>query len=472
MSAGFSEEDEARLLQLLRQQNNVEGLVDFINRVSPTLPPPPHIDVLINLFERTRHEEVRAVVSMPPGFAKSITAMHGLAWRTFVDPACKNAYLSFGAELAKEHSREVRRMALEAGVELREDAKNMSAWQTKQGGAFYAQGVGGALTGKRLSGVAVADDLIKDMVEANSISTREKIWAWFQSVLSTRLLPGASVIVIATRWHYDDIIGRLRKMDGMQWEEINLPAVHDGNLNALDDMDDERAVSLWPALYDMEHLKAKRVMSGEYTWSALFQGNPVPRGAAIFDSVPARFDLDSFKIDGHKIVIAVDPAATASTKADYSVAAVCAMKGEGENARMWILDVLRCQVTIPELVRKLLDLQNKWKAPMAVEAVGAFKAIPDMLKEADPNLRLLPVQLRGDKFTRAQPYAGAWNAGRVYIPQDTLWADLWISEHALFTGAGDINDDQVDAGAHAFTALYRSRAAVRTSFRADFLPFG
>ena len=468
----FDQSDEARLLKLLRQLDDVESLTEFINRISPNLPPPPHIKILIDLFERTRHEEVRAVVSMPPGFAKSITAMHGLAWRMAVDPACKNAYLSFGAELAKEHSREVRRMAIEAGVELRDDAKNMSGWQTVQGGAFYAQGVGGPLTGKRISGVAVADDLIKDMVEANSIINRDKVWAWFQSVLSTRLLPGASVIVIATRWNYDDIIGRLRKMKGMSWEEINLPAVHDGELNAIDDMEDERAVSLWPEMYSMENLKAKRIMAGEYTWSALFQGNPVPKGSSVFDNVPSRFSLVDFKIDGHKIVIAVDPAATASTKADSSVAAVCAMKGEGENAKMWILDVLRCQVTIPELVRRLIALQEKWKAPMAVEAVGAFKAIPDMLREANPSLRLLPVKLRGDKFTRAQPYAGAWNAGRVLVPQDAPWANDWIDEHALFTGAGDLHDDQVDAGAHAYTALYRAKAAIRTSFRADFLPFG
>lgn len=469
----FSPEDEARLLELLRQQNDVEGLEEFINRVSPNLPPPDHIKVLIDLFERTRHEEVRAVVSMPPGFAKSVTAMHALAWRTQVDPACKNAYLSYGLDLARAHSREVRRLAIEAGVELAPDAQGVTEWETKQGGAFYARGVGGGLTGKRISGIAIADDLIKDAQEANSLNRREVIWEWLSTVLTTRLLPGASVIVIATRWHHDDVIGRLVAMEDSKWEVINLPAIHDSEGKSIDERESpDEAVSLWPDLYSMDHLKRVRKQVGEYTWSALYQGNPIPRGAAIFDNVPARFDLDAFKLDGHKVVIAVDPAATASTKADYSVAAVCAMKGEGDNSRMWILDVVRYQVTIPELVRRLLELQKKWNAPMAVEAVGAFKAIPDMLREANPHLRLLPIQLRGDKFTRAQPYASAWNDNRIFVPQDAPWADAWITEHAIFTGAGDIHDDQVDAGAHAFTALYRSRAARRTHFRADFLPFG
>jgi len=467
-----SNSDEARLLELLRAQNDVETLREFITRVSPHLPPPPHLDPLLELFERTRYEEVRAVVSMPPGFAKSVTAKHALAWRSYVDPACKNAFLSYGKELARDHSVEIRTLALEAGVQLKQDDKSATSWKMVQGGALYAAGVGGALTGKRISGVAVADDLIKGMEDANSITSREKVWAWFQAVLSTRLLPGASIIVIATRWSHDDIIGRLKKMDGMDWEEVNLPAVHDGDLNPVDDMDCPKAVSLWPELYDMDQLRAKRVLAGEYVWSALYQGNPVPRGANVFDGIPARFSLEDFRLDGHKVVIAVDPAATASTKADYSVAAVCAMKGEGENAKMWILDVLRVQVTIPELVRRLLELQEKWKAPMAVEAVGAFKAIPDMLREANPNLRLLPVQLRGDKFTRAQPYSAAWNDGRVLVPQDSPWADIWIDEHALFTGKGDAQDDCVDAGSHGFTALYRSRAARRGNFNANFLPFG
>jgi len=230
----FSPEDQRRLLELLRKQQGAESLEEFINRVSPSLPPPPHIRPIMDLFERSRHESVRAVISMPPGFAKSVTAMHGLAWRTMVDPACKNAYLSYGLDLARGHSREVKRLALEAGIELAADAQAVTEWETVQRGAFYARGVGGGLTGKRISGIAVADDLLKDAVEANSINRREIIWDWFSTVLTTRLLPGASVIVIATRWHYDDIIGRLIARQGDMWEVINMPAIHDGDMNAVE----------------------------------------------------------------------------------------------------------------------------------------------------------------------------------------------------------------------------------------------
>ena len=130
MSKPFDQDDQTRLLALLRRQQAKESLEEFINRVSPNLPPPPHVRPIMELFERSRHEEVRAVISMPPGFAKSVTAMHGLAWRTHVDPACKNAYLSGGLDLAQRHSREVRRMAIEAGVGLAKDAQAVTEWQT------------------------------------------------------------------------------------------------------------------------------------------------------------------------------------------------------------------------------------------------------------------------------------------------------------------------------------------------------
>ncbi len=284
-------------------------------------------------------------------------------------------------------------------------------------------------------------------------------------------MPGASVIVIATRWHHDDIIGRLILEQGDRWEVISMPAVHDGNMNAVD-VDHPDAVSLWPDLYTMDHMRNVRKSVTSYTWSALYQGNPVPQGAAVFESTPSRFRLQDFKLDGHRLCIAVDPAATANTKADYSCALVCAMKGYGADAEMWVLDRLKCQVTIPELIRRLHEMQKTWRAPMAIEAVGAFKVIPDTLREMNNKLDLLPVQLKGDKFTRAQPYAGCWNDGRVYIPTDAYWAEDFIHEHSIFTGIGDVHDDQVDAGAHGFTAMFRAYPPQRRTLRPDFMPLG
>lgn len=472
--ANVDPKDAQRLKQLLSSLHLVESLEDFMNRVSPQYPPPAHVKPIIELFERSRHEPVRAVISMPPGHAKSHTALHGLAWLMKTDPALKCAYLSNGAKLAVEHSRKIRDLSVEGGLQLRKDSKAVDSWHTTNGGVMYAMGVGGPLTGRRISGLCVADDLIKGPEDANSLSQRDKVWEWMSSVLTTRLLPGASVIVIGTRWHMDDAIGRLKEKNGrVKWEVIDMPAVHDGDGNPIDEREQpDVARALWPSMYDMDALKDARDSVTEYTWSALYQGRPVPVGSAVFDPNPCRFYLNGFKMDGHRIVIAVDPAATASSKSDHSVALVCAMKGFGNSSQMWFLDNMRAQVTIPDLVRRLLKLQTKWKCPLAVEAVSGFKAVPQMLKEANPFLEIKKVELKGDKFTRAQPYAAAWNSGRVHVPIDAPWAEKFIKEHSIFTGIGDLMDDQVDAGAHGYTALYRANPYSRGVMRNNFLPFG
>jgi predicted phage terminase large subunit-like protein len=132
-----------------------------------------------------------------------------------------------------------------------------------------------------------------------------------------------------------------------------------------------------------------------------------------------------------------------------------AAKGYGEKMECHILEVVRIQATIPRVIDRLKDLQAKWRVPVACEAVGGFKAIPDTLKELAPSIVLWPVPLKGDKFARSQPYAAAWNDGRVLVPTDAPWASDWIAEHGGFTGVKDKHDDQVDSGAHAFTALAR-----------------
>jgi hypothetical protein len=145
-----------------------------------------------------------------------------------------------------------------------------------------------------------------------------------------------------------------------------------------------------------------------------------------------------------------------------------------------VVDVWRGQVTIPALCRKLIDIQRAHAAasgvvlPVAVEAFGAFQAIPQMLREQAPGLRLLELGgdpkepkaklYRADKFTRAQPASRAWKGdvgkpGRIRIPHDAAWAHAWIQEHNDFTGLGDLHDDQVDTTSHGFNRLYQEKPA-------------
>jgi len=260
------------------------------------------------------------------------------------------------------------------------------------------------------------------------------------------------VIVVGTRWHADDLIGRLEASG--DWEVLNLPAIAEED----DPLGRQPGEALWPERYPVEELEAIKRQIGEWSFAALYEGRPRPRGAAVFGE-PARFDFEAWKPEAARVIIGADPAASEKTSADYSVAVVLAVEGRGDRMTGRVLDVWRGQVAIPTFTERLRALSAKWYGcPVAVEAVGGFKAIPQMLRQVDPLLRLLEVTVRGDKFTRAQPVAAAWNDGRILIPTSAPWVAAFLDEVQAFSGVRDRKDDQVDALAHAWNSLAGGRA--------------
>lgn len=474
MSGGWTESDEQRLLALLRYEANVPPLSEFIVKVSPHLPPPRHLGPLIDAWERTRRGAVYAVVELPPRHAKTTTCCHGFAWRLSVDPALQHAFCTYADALSLDKSRVVRRMAKAAGVALASGQTHLHHWKTDQEGGFIATGVGGPLTGKGITGVAVVDDPIKNRQEAESRRIRDRVWDWFRDVLWTRLEDEASVFVVQTRWHKDDLVGRLLARGdelGVEFERIRLPAIADEEGDLLGR---ELGTALWPERFPVTKLNEIRSMLGEYGWWSLYQQEPRIKGDQVFRGEPGRFALDEWQLDGHRVLIVCDPAATEKTYADYTAILVLAAKGFGDQMRVWVLDHFRAQVKVTKVAQVLAGFQKRyWGVAIGVESVGAFRAIPDMLQEADPSLRVLRITPLGDKYTRAQPVASAYNEGRVLIPIDRPWAKTLLAELDDFTGVNDVHDDQVDALAHGFNTLFSTRAPHRRGTRRSrFLPFG
>jgi predicted phage terminase large subunit-like protein len=465
-------------LAALRQlQYGIEPLEAFIARTIPKHGKVPrHLKRITALFEASRHREVRATISMPPRHGKTVTLAAGLSWRTLYDPACLNFYAGFADDLAKSTSRMVRKGTRDAGAPLSAESASVNDWRTLYNGGLKATSVGGSITGRGANGgVIVVDDAIKGREVANSKLQRDKIWDWFKADVMSRLEPGASMIVCNTRWHEDDIIGRLI-LDGMgeDWQHISLPAVGDADGNPVDErINPEAAIPLWAeGGYDLVRL-AKIRKRGEFDWWSLYQNKPRPPGG-LFAGEPARFDLSKFSWEGKRGLIICDPAATANTSSDYSAALVVAVEGFGDDTRMYVLDMLHGQWEIPVLCRRLLDFQGAYKGlPVAVEAVGGFAAVPQTLRDSAPRLRILPLGekgtpgwrlVRADKFTRAQPAAYAWRgiteAGkttpqRLLIPYSVPWAHTLISEANSFTGLGDAHDDIIDCISHGWNRLYQ-----------------
>jgi phage terminase large subunit-like protein len=221
---------------------------------------------------------------------------------------------------------------------------------------------------------------------------------------------------------------------------------------------------LWPERFPASELGTEagqrgtvRGQIGEFSFSALYQQAPRPRGAKLFG--PCTYydpTFPAFDLTGWRIYIGADPAGSEKTSADWSVAVVLAVRGQAAEIEGRVLDVYRKQVSIPDFARALRALQMQWHlAPVYVEAVGGFKAIPQLLQENDPTLAVFEAPVLGDKFQRAQLASAAWNSrpSRLMVPLGSPpWLAAYLYELQRFTGVKDPEDDQVDATAHAWNA--------------------
>ncbi len=422
-----------------------ESFRDFMVRMAPHHPPPQHLDQLIEVVEEARVvRDLKVGVSMPPGHAKTTLFLNAFAWWLKKFPADTCAYNSYNAAQAYSKSVSARTLAARAGVRLSEETNTKAEWRTAEGGGLLAGGMA-SLTGKRVQGPLVIDDPYSGPLDAYSPAYRESVWNDMTTVAMTRLEGGAPIFLVHTRWHEDDVLGRLqtdaKSGKNQGWRFINLPAISDAG------------DALWPEMYPIERLLARKTDLGEYSFAALYQGSPRPRGGAVFGE-PTYYDPTGFKMDGWRLILAGDPAASTKTSADYSAAGVIAVKGHGADKVGRVIYAYRKQVPIPQFATDLLAMQNRFgQTAINIEAVGGFKAIPQMLKALHPDLRINEITPVGDKFTRAQPAAAAWNTGRLQVPADAPpWLGPFLDEVTKFTGVNDKNDDQVDWLAHAWNS--------------------
>jgi hypothetical protein len=248
--------------------------------------PAKHHVLLIECLEEVIKGNIdRLMVFMPPGSAKSTYVSELLPPFWFNKfPHSSVIGCSHTGELAERFGRKVRNKILlksdVLGYSLDESNRAASRWETTTGGEYFAAGVGGAITGRRAD-LAIIDDPVKSREEAESELIREKTFEWYKSDLITRLKPDARVILIQTRWHIDDLGGKLlheMEKGGDQWYIINLPAF------AMPDDPMKRPVNepLWPEWENKEALERKRTIIGHRDFEALYQQNPQPPGGIFF----------------------------------------------------------------------------------------------------------------------------------------------------------------------------------------------
>ena len=223
----------------------------------------------------------RLMIFTPPRHGKSeLVSKRTEAYLLGRFPTKQVISASYGAELAVDFGREVRNIvssrpfkALFPEVSLATDSSAKNRWHTNQGGSYVAVGVNGAITGRGADLLNI-DDPVKDRAEAESPVIRKSTWDWYRSTAYTRLMKGGAVVLTMTRWHEDDLAGRLlaaEKSGGDRWEVLNLPAFN------------HKMQALWPERYDEDALNQIRAAIGDREFGSLFMQDPKPDGAAFFD---------------------------------------------------------------------------------------------------------------------------------------------------------------------------------------------
>ena len=412
------------------------SLMRFIPWRNPRYKPPVHLRPMVDRLERMlAGESMRVVFSTPPRHAKTETLLNFLSRAVWKRPDLQHAYCSYDASITRSKSKVALNIAKEIGVQL--DTENVTEWLTKERGGVRAKSVTEGLTGHAITGVGVIDDPVKGRLQAESARYRERLRDWFEGEFITRLEPGASALCCMARWHPDDLAGWLIREKG--WEEVRLPAL------------DADGRALWPEVWPAEAMRKRREEVGEYVWASLYQGEPRPRGGAVFGDPYA---FEKFPT-AYRTAIGLDFAYSKKTSSDWSVIVVMAK----QDGYYYVLDVIRRQMQAPqftELVKQVKaqhpGARMRWYGS-GIEVAG----VASFMRPALPSLEAIAVGV--DKFVRAQPYAAAWNAGKVLLPENAPWLDQFIAEHVTFTGVTDTHDDVIDAAVAAFDILQHSAAS-------------
>ena len=240
----------------------------------------------------------RLMVLMPPGSAKSTYAsMVFPAWWLARHPQSSVIAASHTAELADHFGRQLRNLVAEdaatLGYGLAGDNRAAHRFRTSSGGEYFATGINGAVTGRRADLVLI-DDPIKSHAEADSELARNHLWEWYRAELTSRLKPRGRIVLVMTRWHEDDIGGRLLD-GGDDWHTLRLPALAEAD----DPLGRAPGTALWPQWEDETALARKRAMVGSRVWRAQYQQAPAPDEGALFpvarigftEAVPAEFRM-------------------------------------------------------------------------------------------------------------------------------------------------------------------------------------
>jgi len=451
--SALSTEDVAE--EYYRRRQARDRLLPFCRYTFPAYKTPPHLVALSEALEAVERGELkRLMVVMPPRHGKSeLVTLRFPCWYLAKHPRDYIVQSGYAESIALTHSRKARdvfispemttlfpdihyrpeRAAQETIIPIRQAAHE---WGTKQGGSYYAVGIGGGVTGRGFN-VGIIDDPVKDAEEAESITMREKVWEWWKTTFRTRAAPGAAIIIVMTRWHEDDLVGRILKQikedpASEKWKILHFPAIDEGK-------------ALWADQYPIEELMSIKRDVGGRVFESLYQGNPTIAEGELFRREWWKYFREPPKFE--RIIQSWDTAFKDKTQNDYSV---CTTWGEASNG-YYLLSLWRDKVQFPELkiAAKALYERDKPNLVIIEDKASGQSLIQEL--QRDTRIPLLPIKVDANKVARANACTPSIEAGKVFLPESAPWLIDFIDETAAFPNAA--HDDQVDSVTQALNFM-------------------
>ena len=319
--------------------------------------PAKHHLFLMQYLDRVVTGDVdRLLVLMPPGSAKSTySSVLFPAWWLHRHPSSSIIAASHTANLAEHFGRRVRNVIARhgpvLGYNLASDSHAAQRFGTTSRGEYFATGVNGPVIGRRADLILI-DDPIKNHTEADSTLARDHVWNWYRSELITRLKPKGRIIVVMTRWHHDDLGGRLLRSED-HWHVLRLPALAEPG----DPLHRAPGEALWPEWEDAEALQRKRMAVGSRLWAAHYQQAPLTDTSGMFPA--QRIEIADTQPIGTKCVRAWDLAATIAADGkdpDWTVGIKLAV---GSNNEFHVLDIIRLRAGPHEVGSTIVSTAEK-----------------------------------------------------------------------------------------------------------------
>ena len=409
--------------------------------------------------------DARLIVVMSPQEGKSLlVSQHGVLWSLLRDPRKRIAEVSYGDSLARRWGRAVRNhvrdhgagLRIDLGLRLAPDKQAANEWELTTGGGMITAGVHTGLTGRPVDDLRI-DDPLKDRDEADSPTIRQNVWEFWTGTAVPRLAPGAPVILVMTRWHHDDLAGRLMRDQPGQWRVVHIPAQADPDVVDPDPLGRAPGEYMVSARGRTPADWERRKVEMEADWEPLAQGNPASPGGDVFDVDKLRWWHRS--ADGTELVcgprtwrladcwrfVTVDTATSTRSTADWTVASAWAVPLDGS---IVLLDSLRERVPEHRQIDVARPLVERWGCdPVYVEAsMRGTQLVRDAIAQG---WRIEDLHPDTNKRIRAGLAARRVDQGRLWFPGDMDPAKLRQRVDELKEFPHGRHDDFVDTLAYA-----------------------